>query len=76
MSRNAGLRLTLWVVGKFPDIPGEQWEVEGLFNDRNEAIAVCQSRNYFVAPLECNVVLNVATVIWPGLFYPLAEKEP
>jgi hypothetical protein len=64
----------LWVVGQFrPD--SEIWELQGIFDDEVKAVDACINENYFVAPVELNVVFPDEASEWPGMYYPLMKVE-
>jgi hypothetical protein len=62
--------MNLWIVGKWE---GEGWEFQGVFDDRDKAIAACRTRWYFVAPATLNETLPAEREVWPAVFYPIAE---
>jgi hypothetical protein len=65
---------TLWVVGKNcgesdEDQGAVAWDLIGVFDDRELAIAACKP-GYFVGPAVLNEVLPDEARSWPGCFYP------
>jgi len=67
----------LFVCGKFIEKieNGAAWELAGIFEEENDCVNACIDRNHFVGPVELNKVLPDATTIWPGVYYPIADKE-
>lgn len=66
----------LWIVGKVnPENPLE-WELQGVFDTEEGAVAACtayQDTNWFVGPVPLNVELLVGTIEWPEMYYPKGE---
>jgi len=70
---------TIWIVGKRTGDPWREsmtWEFQGVFSDREAAIAACRSEAYFVGPAEMDNALPDDCVPWNGAFYPLLEVDP
>jgi hypothetical protein len=64
----------LWLVGQYRsgDIAGKViWDFNGIFSDRDKAIAACRDPNYFIAPVILNEELPHETIIFPRLEWPL-----
>lgn len=64
----------VWVAGKWIVFPGG-WELHGVFDSEEKAIAACHSRIHFIGPVELNLELPDITVDWPGLYYPMSRNE-
>jgi len=71
--------MKLYVVGKHLKSTdhGPVWEMNGVYDNLESALAACRDENYFVGP----VVLNQpfaepdTTIVWPGAYYPHQPKE-
>ena len=77
----------VWLVGQ--DITGiwdfraEKWdkhrhfEIAGIFESEELAVAACRDKNYWVAPIPYNTLLPHKSIECPGAYYPhdRAEKE-
>ena len=66
--------MKLWVAGKVLNIEAQCWEIEGIFDSENKAVAVCKNSDYFVGPLTLNKKTPTRSVDWPGAYYPIKEK--
>lgn len=65
-----------WIVGRFIERNerGPIWEYQGFRYFEVDAVALCQDRTWFVAPVSVgDAPVTVAT--WPGLYYPLASMK-
>ena len=71
--------MKLFIVGKYIKglVPDTVWEFIGIFDDEVKALEACIYKNYFIGPVTLNESFPDKTVLWPGLYYPLAfdEKE-
>lgn len=69
----------LWIVGKVipPDDEGYggNWEFQGVFSREETAVAACKEYNWFVAPAWVDVEIEAFEGPWPGLYYPLRERQ-
>jgi hypothetical protein len=52
----------------------KDWELQGVFASRDDALPACRDNTYFVMPLPFGVALPHETVIVEA-DYPLAAKE-
>lgn len=59
--------MELWIVGQWKE---PVWELAGVFESEELAIAACRDHTYFVGPAELNVLLPHDTEEWPGCRYP------
>ncbi len=73
--------MKLWIVGEILDTEENQdpdytrqWSFVGVFYNEEKAVAAAISSYHFVAPADLNGI-NAEYKIWPGCYYPLAEKE-
>jgi hypothetical protein len=65
--------MRLWVVGKIQSRRNfKRWQLQGIFDDKDKAAAICQDELWFIGPVELNEPLPVYEQLWPGAFYPLA----
>jgi len=66
----------LWVVGKYNGTiqlwneSHTAWELQGIFDNLNDAENACISEQYFVVPMNLNELLPYEKIIWPGLYFP------
>ncbi len=64
---------TVWIVGRWPT--DKPWEFQGVFLTREEAIAACRDKSYFIASAVLGREIQHATRLWPSLVYPLIEDS-
>lgn len=64
--------MELWIVGEWKD--DGPWEIAGVFDSKEKAVAACLNDCYFIGPVILNEALTAETVIWPGAYYPLCAK--
>lgn len=69
--------MTLYVVGQFRlHLPvGDVWDLQGVFSDRDKAVAACRNETYFLFPVELDAEAPDEPVVPPGLEYPLTPTE-
>lgn len=70
---------TQWVCGKMrgKDAQGNAaWDLQGVFDTEELAVAACQDSQDFVGPVPLNQKLPHAPTEWPGCRYPNQPKEP
>jgi len=60
--------MKLWVVGKWVD---GDWELQGVFDTEDRAVAICEDAHYFVGPVTLNEELPDDRIVWPGAYYPI-----
>lgn len=78
-----------WLVGIIRDDPedgGHTWSVLGVYDDEDEAAAVCTTGDHFVGPLVMNenaenldsgdLGKGYIKSPWPGLWFPTAGANP
>ena len=72
--------MQVWLAGNVTDpAPGEfafrviSWEVIGVFESRNLAVASCYDETCFVAPFEMNAAGPRETTVMMLCEYPLSE---
>lgn len=69
---------TLWLLGQWHsgESPNCVWAFQGIFETEEEAVAAAASRNhnYFVAPVELNILLPDEPISFPGAYYPSGGK--
>jgi len=53
----------LWLVGQVRD--NGPWEVQGIFDSHEKAMAACKNNNYFIGPLKLNEEITDMTMSWP-----------
>lgn len=66
--------MQLWIVGQFREQApgGNVWDFQGVFANRDLAVAACRSPDYFIAPAGLNESIPDDAQEWPGCEYPLA----
>lgn len=68
----------LWICGKY--LSGDEmgsvvWEFVGVFSSEELAVAACLCDTYFVAPAKLDKAFPDETLLWPGVYYPLANND-
>jgi len=73
----------IWYVGQMKDDENGkqmQWEIQGIFEDKDDAIKACVTDNHFISSLTLNLVLPNKTISRNDYgdiaWYPLQEDEP
>jgi len=64
----------VWVVGLW--IEGGQWELMGIYTDKEVAVNACKTDLYFVGPYPINMPDIETTHSWKDCYYPLREDDP
>ena len=67
--------VTLWIVGRRFRDSDKQWEVMGVFDAREKAVAACRRDLDWVGPIKLNECLSDESIRWPGGFYPVCEAN-
>ena len=64
--------MTIWVVGQYKGATadGIVWELQGVFDRQEMAVAACRDESYFIGPVTLNASLPHETNLWPGCYYP------
>ena len=66
--------LSVWNHQKNEWQVGGQWDVQGIFDNEDAAVAICKTENYFIMPLMLNQELPHDKSETPeGSRYPLAK---
>ena len=66
-----GAMTLLWICGKRLLVDDENgWELVGVFETEEKAVAACLTGMYFVGPAELNKAFPDERVPWPGAYYP------
>jgi len=70
--------MTLWIAGQYisGEYPDIVWQFAGIFDSREQALAWCRDRTYFISPVPLNVGAPHETEAFPGFWYPLAGEAP
>lgn len=66
----------LWLCGKWrgrDDCGHPAWELQGVFETREAAVAACREPCDFVGPVTLNSEAPQAATEWAGCTYPLAQ---
>jgi len=64
--------MQLWIAGKSKSLNGTVWEMIGVFDLYDKAVAACTETNDWVAPITLNEVAPLETTVFPNAEYPLA----
>ena len=65
--------MNIWLVGQWKGTE-TPWEVQGVFDSEQKAIAACVDDQYFIGPLTLNEEMPQETMReWPGAYYPKAK---
>ena len=65
------MTVTVWIVGRW--VADENWQFQGVFLTKDEAVAACRDSSYFVGPAVMGQSVPHEKVSWPDSFYPLVE---
>ena len=68
--------MNLWIVGQYRgDSEGEfvAWDFEGVYATEAEAVAACETDQYFVGP--ATLGQRCPDGPWPGAYYPKAKES-
>ena len=69
----------LWIVGdnlnRDDDDATSKWEILGVFDDEQLAVAACTADYHFVGPITLNERLPDEPRPWPSGYYPRLEKK-
>jgi hypothetical protein len=65
--------MTVWIVGRWTS-DTKPWEVMGVYDSEEKAVAACKDCRYFVGPEELNVPAPDEPTPWPGCYYPIIRK--
>jgi hypothetical protein len=63
-----------YIVGRFKNFP-DQWEFQGVFDDKQKAVEACRDCTYFIGPVRLNEKLPDEMKEWPGAYYPKPDIE-
>jgi len=67
----------VWIVGRVNSENIREWEFQGVFDDKDKAIAACKGPDWFVGPAVLNRVVSEESQPWPGAYYPVTQvPEP
>lgn len=58
----------LWLCGQFKNVETKEWEVQGIFDSEQKAIAACRTHMYFIIPLTLNESLSHDTESAKGYY--------
>lgn len=61
----------LWLCGQWR---GDEWEFQGIFSTKLNAIAACRNENYFIAPVYLDLGCPDEHRGMPNCEFPLARK--
>ena len=69
--------MSLWVAGKVleQNFRNTAWEFVGVYDSEEKAVDACITDYHFVAPVVLNDTAPLERLLWPGCYYPLAEKD-
>lgn len=64
----------VWVCGLAKDDrPICAWELQGIFDSEEKALAACTQENHFIGPMKLNHRLKDIPEEWVGMRYPLSK---
>lgn len=61
----------LEIIDTTSNLPLSAWEMIGVFQHEQDAIAACTSSNHFYGPIVINQALPDTTMVWPSCKYPM-----
>ena len=72
--------MELWIVGKHvAELPGSDihnaWELVGIFDSEEKAVAECKTEVFWVGQMALNEVAPEEPTIIPGCYFPLGESR-
>jgi hypothetical protein len=69
--------MLLYIVGKniAHKKEGVVWELAGVYDNEEKALAVCTNRYYFIGPITLNQTFPKESIEWPGAYYPYPNKK-
>lgn len=72
--------MKLYVVGWFKRLESELphcriWELMGVFDTKEKAVAICRHPNVFIGEVELNKDLGDQTMQWPNCWYPHGHTD-
>jgi hypothetical protein len=62
----------MWITGRFV---GKNWQILGLYSNKESAIKRCRCSKDFIGPVEIDIDLPDEEISWPGCFYPIAMEN-
>jgi hypothetical protein len=67
----------LWVCGKTvaETDAGRVWEIQGIFDSEENAVAACHTSSHWVGPMTLNEELPDELMLWPGCYYPIEHES-
>lgn len=66
-------RSVVWLVGRH--VRGNHWDVQGVFQRREVAVAACKTARYFLFPIDLDRPLPEETTVPFKLEYPKREEN-
>ena len=68
--------MKIWCVGRVDTKEHKHaWELCGVFDNKDSAVALCTTDEHFVGPMELNEHIETRQE-WPGGWWPKLEDEP
>lgn len=62
--------MKVWIVGRVDKRDYLRWEFQGVYDDKQKAIAACEDETWFIGPAQVNAPIPKESIEWPGAFYP------
>lgn len=63
--------MTVWIVADVKSEDGVNWELAGVFDSREKAVASCTRWNHCIWPMKMNVMSPDETTVHPQAEYPI-----
>ena len=57
------------------EVPMVAWELVGVFDSEEKAVAACLDNHCFVGPITLNEITPKERISWPGCYYPLVPES-
>lgn len=66
----------VWVCGRLDTEDGKEghWHLQGIAEDEDKAILMCEDETYFIGPVPFNTALPIQKIDWVGSYFPLRQK--
>ena len=65
--------MNCFLVGRWAESDGDQWEVQGVYDNQEDANEVCLNHHWFVMPIEKNKALPLTSESVG--YYPNTAKQ-
>ena len=67
--------MIFWIAAQAKSDGGKIWELLGVYDSEKKAVQACTEWWDCVAPVELNKTFPHESIVWKGLYYPLAREK-